>query len=232
MSRGFELGRHISSGGSSVANEGLASPDGRRPKPSVRAARPFSGRFDHAPRTGSAGRGPCRGQIAGDRGRTGQALAEFALVAVPLLLLLLGIVQFALIYNAQVGLTNAIRDAARYGSGLAVTTTAGASSAATQTYARLTTALAANVSPFSAARLVSGSRACFGQHDDGTGAQAAFVRVTATYDHELVVPLIGAILDAIDGTSNNAFRISATTEIRVDNPTEAAISISPDQCSP
>lgn len=162
---------------------------------------------------------------------TGQAIAEFALVAVPLLLLLLGIVQFALIYNAQVGLTNAIRDAARYGSGLGVTTTAAASTAATATASRLTSALAANVAPFSASRLVTGSQVCFGQHDDGTGATAAFVTVTAVYDHELVVPLVGGILDAIDGTTNNAFRVTASTEMRVDDPTQAAIAISPSQCA-
>ena len=52
------------------------------------------------------------------RREAGQSVAEFTIVAIPMLFLLLGILQFGLIYNAQVGLTNAIRDAARYGSGL------------------------------------------------------------------------------------------------------------------
>lgn len=44
---------------------------------------------------------------------TGQALAEFALVLVPLLLILLGIIQMGLVFNAQVTITNAAREGAR-----------------------------------------------------------------------------------------------------------------------
>lgn len=44
---------------------------------------------------------------------TGQALAEFALVLVPLLLILLGIIQMGLVFNAQVTITNAVREGAR-----------------------------------------------------------------------------------------------------------------------
>jgi len=49
-------------------------------------------------------------------GRTrarGQALPEFALVLVPLTLILLGIVQLGLIFNAYVTVTNAAREGAR-----------------------------------------------------------------------------------------------------------------------
>ena len=47
---------------------------------------------------------------------SGQSLVEFALVLTPLLLILLGIIQFGLIFNAYVTLTNATREAAREGS--------------------------------------------------------------------------------------------------------------------
>lgn len=159
-------------------------------------------------------------------------MAEFAIVALPLLFLLLAILQFALIYNAQVGLTNAIRDAARFGSGLAVTTTAAASSAASSTYARLTSAMSANVAPFSSSRLATATQVCFSGHDDGTGTTAAFVRVTAAYNHELVVPIVGAILDGIDGSTDGGYRITATTEMRVDDPTQATIAIPSPVCAP
>ena len=46
----------------------------------------------------------------------GQALVEFALVVLPLLLLIVGIVQFGLLLNANVTLTNAAREGARAGS--------------------------------------------------------------------------------------------------------------------
>jgi Flp pilus assembly protein TadG len=65
-------------------------------------------------------RGPrarTRGQRAG-RGvaqNAGQSLVEFALILVPLLLVMLGIIQFGFIFNAYVTMTNAAREAARTG---------------------------------------------------------------------------------------------------------------------
>lgn len=55
---------------------------------------------------------PCRR----DRERSrGQSLVEFSLVLVPLLLLILGVVQFGLIFNSYVTITNAAREGARSG---------------------------------------------------------------------------------------------------------------------
>jgi len=45
----------------------------------------------------------------------GQSLVEFALVLTPLLLILLGIIQFGFIFNSYVTLTNAARESAREG---------------------------------------------------------------------------------------------------------------------
>jgi Flp pilus assembly protein TadG len=45
----------------------------------------------------------------------GQSLVEFALVLVPLLVLVLGIIQFGLIFNSYVTMTNAAREGARSG---------------------------------------------------------------------------------------------------------------------
>jgi Flp pilus assembly protein TadG len=52
----------------------------------------------------------------GDKRARGQSLVEFALILTPLLLLLLGIIQFGFIFNTYVTLTNATREAARSGS--------------------------------------------------------------------------------------------------------------------
>ncbi|HSM38060.1 MAG TPA: TadE family protein [Candidatus Limnocylindrales bacterium] len=46
----------------------------------------------------------------------GQALVEFAFVLMPVLLLIVGIVQFGLLFGANVTLTNAAREGARSGS--------------------------------------------------------------------------------------------------------------------
>ena len=45
----------------------------------------------------------------------GQALVEFAAVLLPVLLLIVGIIQFGLLFGANVTLTNAVRESAREG---------------------------------------------------------------------------------------------------------------------
>ena len=54
---------------------------------------------------------------APDRAREagGQSLVEFALVMMPLFIILLGIIQFGFIFNAYVTITNAAREGARIG---------------------------------------------------------------------------------------------------------------------
>jgi Flp pilus assembly protein TadG len=71
------------------------------------------------PRPGPAARPHAAGQRApgtkGGDGARGQSLVEFSLVLVPLMVLLLGIVQFGFIFNTYVTLANASREAAREG---------------------------------------------------------------------------------------------------------------------
>jgi Flp pilus assembly protein TadG len=174
--------------------------------------------------------------LAAARRERGQAIAEFALAAIPLFFLLLGIVQFGFIYNAQVGLTNAVRDTARYGSSLTANTDASATTAATNTYGFLTTSLGKYVAPYETGHLVSGSGAsevCYSQHTDGNAGQSpVWVDVSATYRHPLLVPLVSAIIDAFDGTSDGAFAITASTELRVDNPLAPVPALSATACNP
>lgn len=56
------------------------------------------------------------GPDARARGERGQSLVEFSLILAPLLLLLLGVVQFGFIFNTYVTMSNAAREAARDGS--------------------------------------------------------------------------------------------------------------------
>jgi Flp pilus assembly protein TadG len=56
-----------------------------------------------------------RAQARRGRDEAGQSLVEFSLILFPLLFLLLGIIQFGLIFNAYVTMANAARDAARLG---------------------------------------------------------------------------------------------------------------------
>jgi Flp pilus assembly protein TadG len=58
-----------------------------------------------------------RGARPGDPRSTGrgQSLVEFALVLIPLFVILLGIIQFGFVFNAYVTITNAAREGARNG---------------------------------------------------------------------------------------------------------------------
>jgi Flp pilus assembly protein TadG len=67
----------------------------------VRGSRTLSSLSTHRPRTDSAPR------------ERGQALVELALVAPILVLILVAIFQFAYVLETQIGLTNALREAAR-----------------------------------------------------------------------------------------------------------------------
>lgn len=61
-------------------------------------------------------RGPPSGTAGSLRAsREGQALVEFAIVLVPLLLILVGVIQFGFLFGANVTLTNAAREGARAG---------------------------------------------------------------------------------------------------------------------
>ena len=51
----------------------------------------------------------------GATAQRGQSLVEFALVMMPLFIILLGIIQFGFIFNAYVTITNASREGARIG---------------------------------------------------------------------------------------------------------------------
>lgn len=166
----------------------------------------------------------------------GQAIAEFALAAIPLLFLLLGILQFGYIYNAQVGLTNAVRDTARYGSSLTANTDVTATTAATDTYGFLTGSLGKYVAPYDSGLLVTGagaSEVCYSQHTDGNAGQApVWVDVSAQYRHPLLVPLVGVLIDAFDGAVDGSLNITASTEFRVDNPSTPAPVLSSTACNP
>src|SRR5207237_7287318 len=83
------------------------------------------------------------GQHSQNRRRVarGQALVEFAFVAPVLVLLLASLVQFGLIFERQIGINNAAREAARRGAALA-TTSANAATNSTWTLNELQTALA------------------------------------------------------------------------------------------
>lgn len=172
----------------------------------------------------STGR-PRSAHTVADRER-GQALPEFALVLPILALILLAIIQLAFIFAAQIGITNAVREAARLAAVSTPTTDATqAFSNGSRVYLALsdpaTGYLKRNVFAYATAGLVtSGSpttRVCYVSFTDSLNKPAVTVKVEAYYRHPLFIPLIGAILDGLDGTSNDGFRVGASEEMRVEN---------------
>ena len=146
-----------------------------------------------------------------------------------LALILLSIIQLAFIFAAQIGITNAVREAARLAAVTTPTITAtqasGIGSNGSGVYQALTNTstgfLTRNVFAYSSGSLVtSGSpvtEVCYSTFTDAAGKFAVKVKVEAYYRHPLFIPLVGAILDGIDGTSNDGFRVGATEEMRVEN---------------
>jgi Flp pilus assembly protein TadG len=80
-------------------------------------------------------------------GPRGQAMVEFAAVLLPILLVIVGIIQFGLLLNANVTITNAAREGARAAT-IYVYTTDGGSTRTTNDVARCTAARTAATQAF------------------------------------------------------------------------------------
>jgi hypothetical protein len=142
-----------------------------------------------------------------------------------LVLVLVAIIQFAFILAAQIGVTNAVREAARSGSITVPTTTESqAETTAGRVYSLLTNTtdglLKRNVFAFNAANIVTSGPldtwVCYREALQ-SGAYSVFVKVDAGYRHPIFIPLLDALLDGIDGVQDGGLRIGASQEMRVEN---------------
>ena len=179
----------------------------------------------------------------------GQAMVEFAFVLLPVLLLIVGIVQFGLLYGANVTLTNAAREGARSGSiyiyDRSIATNAKYRNdghrcgdiveAATQAFGMLSTSSPHFNAPLSGGdcptptgdTLVNGDITvsycdhvttpdgdCPDTTDPDTTCvpdtrEGCLLRVTLTYRSDIIVPLIGALLNT-DANGRFIQRVTAT----------------------
>jgi len=152
----------------------------------------------------------------------GQALVEFALVLIPLALLLLAIAQFGFLLTTQIGLNGTVRDVARWAAAVPTATAAHASSQRTLVYTELTTRLQSNVAMYSFSNLneptdspPSAIRYC--SYQDPSGRYSVRVTVDVQYRHPLFYPLLAELVDPLDGTTDGALRVGATESMRVEN---------------
>ncbi len=147
---------------------------------------------------------------------TGQGLVEFAFVVPILLVIMLGIVQLGWILTSQIGLTNSIREAARFAATQRTVSAVQAGTNGSATVGQLNLIMPRNVNFFGSGN-VSTASASYCQYTDPKGDPTVRVRVTVQYRHPLFIPLISGILDGVDGVSDNALLASAVEEMRVEN---------------
>lgn len=167
---------------------------------------------------------------------SGQALLELALVAPILILLVMAIFQFSYVIQSQIGLTNAVREAARR---VATSTNAtptwtgsGSLEEFVQTQLCGNTSgvcngglLKANVQAFDGTKLcLDGVGGCtigrplvsFCTYA-AAGTTQFQVNVTVRYAHPVFFALMTYATDLIDGTPNGYWDLKATAQIRLEN---------------
>lgn len=157
--------------------------------------------------------GPTVGRtLAGGHDGHGQAVAEFAIVAPVLLLLLLGLAQFGMIFEAQIGMANATRESARRAAAAPSPTCAWVLDEIKPTSG--TGLLSANVQGYQDSR--SSVTVAFSAIDTSGPTPYQTVTVKSSYEHPLILPVIREIIDAIDGTTDSNFAISVGTQMRIE----------------
>lgn len=176
-----------------------------------------------------------RSPRSGARRRTpwGQSLTEFALVAPIFLLLLFSVLQLGIIFGAQNNLVNAARDAARK----AATYRVNEASFDAATWAAVCSSIEDtfrnDVSDYPA---MDGDSPLlvpvigYAWEQQANGDYFLVARVSATYGHPLYVPLVSFFLDGTDGSVDERLTLSASEQMRVENPALDAPSSSPPAC--
>jgi TadE-like protein len=166
-------------------------------------------------------------------GESGQALLELALVTPILVLLVMAIFQFAFVLQTQMGLENALREAARRA---AATTTKNPTWSALRawTLEQLngdgTPAnpglLPQNVQGYDATRLwpapypsmsnTTTPAVSFCSYS-AAGATNYRVKLTVEYSHPLFFGVMAFATDLVDGTENGSWDLGAAAEMRLQN---------------
>jgi hypothetical protein len=163
-----------------------------------------------------------------DSGESGQALLELALVVPILVLLVMAIFQFAFVIQSQMGLTNAVREAARRAAAtpepapnwVALTDWTESELCGDATAPCDAGLLEQNVPAFSAALLPADpvitycTYAIAGSSGTLTNYQ---INVSVQYQHPLFFALLAFATDAIDGTPNGRWDLSSAAQMRLES---------------
>ena len=181
-----------------------------------------------------------REQVAS--GESGQALLELALVVPILVLLFMAIFQFAYVIESQMGLTNAVREASRRAA--ATTTDAPVWTGGGSLQEWVVEQLCGGASPPCSGGLLDENVQGF----DGTKVWATWpkvsfcsysaagltnyrIQVDVKYSHPVFFGPMGFATDAIDGTPNNLWDLSASAHMRLEN-IDPLLASNPGACPP
>lgn len=141
------------------------------------------------------------------RQERGQAMVEFAAVLLPLVLILVGIIQFGFLFSAYVGVSNAVREAAREGTVYQFNPSMDQSQNDLARCEAMLNAAAASLDTAVPGQF-TGSCSSAGGGDDlaitypdsgtcpATSRSGCQIAVTLTYRQPLFVPLVGMFLSA------------------------------------
>lgn len=148
-------------------------------------------------------------------------MAEFALVAPIFFLLVFAVIQLGLVFSAQDGLVDGVRTAARR----AATYRINEASFDIQVWPAICTAIKDEINArlrdrvigYNATHLVR-TLSYEWQQNPESGDYFLVAHVAATYQNQLYVPLISAILDRSDGTVDNFLTLTASEQMRIENP--------------
>jgi Flp pilus assembly protein TadG len=148
-------------------------------------------------------------------------MAEFALVAPIFFLLVFGVIQIGLIFGTQNGLVNGVREAARRAATYRINdgsfdaTVWGSICGTVKQEVRQLGDRA--IPAYDSVRIHPTVSYAWQQNPEG-GQYFLVAQVSATYDNPLYVPLISFFLDRADGIADNKLTLSASEQMRVENP--------------
>jgi Flp pilus assembly protein TadG len=173
----------------------------------------------------------------GRRGSIGQALVEFALVVPIMILIFGGLVQFAFIFERQIGIENAVRDGARRAATFETLDATQAATNGTFVWDMVFAAgglMRSNVQGYDPATPpVHDATVCYRTVLDAAGNDSVMVKVSEGYRHPLWLPLVTQLLDPLDGFVDGALNIDTSSEFQVQNAatTPSTVGVTP-VCTP
>ena len=147
-----------------------------------------------------------------------------------MVLIFAALVQFAFIFERQIGIENAVRDGARRAATYETVDATDAAINGPFTWSLVFFVgglLETNAQGYDPLQAVD-QKVCYRTQTSANGVSSVLVKVSVGYKHPLFLPLITQILDPIDGTTDGALRVDTSSEFQVQNDPTIATSVTPD----